>query len=75
MTLKPNIFRTILKVKFCSGILHSDKDSKSALKHEVELKLDNTTLDDRQKDQVQSLVSEYSDCFVNPADGILSLTD
>ena len=37
----------------------------------MEINLDESTL----KEQLRSLISDYSDCFVNPADGKLGLTD
>ena len=43
--------------------------------HTVELNLTESKLDESQKQQLQDLVAKYSDCFVNPADGKLGLTD
>ena len=52
-----------------------DSGIKATPSHTVELNLENSELEDGQKQQLQNLVSEFSDCFVNPADGKLGLTD
>ena len=44
-------------------------------KHHVELNLEESTLNEQEREQLRFLVAKYSDCFVNPADGKLGLTD
>ena len=59
-----------------SEIQDPDKNKNSeSLKHHVELNLEETELDKQEKEQLRSLVAKYSDCFVNPTDGKLGLTD
>ncbi len=48
---------------------------KSPPTHHVQLDLEKSNLNGNQKEQLNSLISEFSDCFVNPATGELGLTD
>ena len=53
----------------------TDPDATPLNKHPIELDLNDSILNDEQKGQLRDLVSEFSDCFVNPIDGKLGLTD